>query len=391
MVTTGDKFDNVRRRNLSTVLDLVHHGHALSRAEITAATGLNRSTIAALVAELVAAGLVVESAPTASNRVGRPSPQVHPDPRPAVIAVNPELDAVSAAVVGLGAKVEHRVRREVDRALEPEEAVAVIADIVAELRDGPARGRRLLGVGLAIPGLVRADDGLVRWAPHLGWREVPLTRMVEQAVGLPTVADNDASLGAMAERLFGVGRGVDELVYLNGGASGIGGGVVVRGVPLGGAHGYAGEFGQNRPGVGDPADRATEHGTLEDEVSRARLLGALGLATADEPELEQALLATDDPAVLAELARQQRVLAVALGNAINVLNPQLVVLGGFLASILAWDAPGLERAVEAATVPAAWEGVTLRPAGLGRDRLLIGAAELAYAALLRDPVAAASA
>ncbi|MEO8528623.1 MAG: ROK family protein [Pseudolysinimonas sp.] len=380
-----DNVDGVRRRNLATVLDLVHHRRVSSRADVTALTGLNRSTVAALVAELVTLGLLEEGDPVASSRVGRPSPVVHPDPRPVVIAVNPEVDAVTAAVVGLGARVERRVRRPVDAVPTPEDAVTIIADVVRELVAASPRSRRVAAIGLAIPGLVRAEDRLVRWAPHLGWREVPFAAMVEDAVGLPVLADNDASLGALAEHLFGAGRGVDDLIYLNGGASGIGGGAIVRGSLLTGRGGYAGEFGQNRPGVDDPHDRVTSRGTLEDEVSRARVLDLLGLESADEPQLATAIKTATSSAVRVEMRRQQGILAAALGNAVNVFNPELVVLGGYLATHLAWDPPTLDAAVRDTTVPAAWEGTSIVPAALGEDRLLIGAAELAFQPLLRDP------
>lgn len=375
----GDNADGVRRRNLAAILDLVHHGSAASRAELTALTGLNRSTVAALVAELAELGLLDEGEPVASGGVGRPSPGVRPNPSTVTIAVNPEVDAVTAAAVGLGARVDTRIRRPLDAVPDPATAVAVIAELVRELS---TRGRRVAGVGLAVPGLVRATDGTVRWAPHLGWREVPFARMVEDAVGLPVHADNDATLGAVAEHLFGAGRGVDDLIYLNGGASGIGGGVIVRGQPLTGRGGYAGEFGQNRPGSGD---RLSSEGTLEDEVSRARLLDLLGLDGADEPALAAAIAGSTDPRVAAELRRQQGILAVALGNAVNVFNPELVVLGGYLATHLAWQQSGLFGAVAEATIPAAMEGVSIVPAALGEDRLLIGAAELAFRSVLRDP------
>lgn len=383
---SGDNVDGVRRRNLATILELVHHGRADSRAELTAATGLNRSTVAALVAELASSGLVREGDPVPSSRVGRPSPGVTPDPRPVVIAVNPEVDAVTAAVVGLGARVERRIRRPVAAVPDPETAVRVIAQVVDELGASTPRDRRVLGVGLAIPGLVRASDGTVRWAPHLGWREVPFAGMVEDALGLPVAADNDASLGALAEHLFGAGRGVADLIHLNGGASGIGGGVIVAGRPLTGRGGYAGEFGQNRPGVDDPADRVTSRGTLEEEVSRARVLALLGLAAPDEPELTAAIAATDDARVVAELRRQRGILAVALANAVNVFNPERVVLGGYLATHLAWEAPALLDAMRAATIPAAADEVDVVPAELGENRLLIGAAELALRPLLVDPL-----
>jgi predicted NBD/HSP70 family sugar kinase len=378
----GDNVDGVRRRNLASILELVHHGRAASRAELTALTGLNRSTVAALVAELAEAGLLREGDPVASGAVGRPSPGVRADLRPIAVAVNPEVDAITAAIVGLGARVERRIRRPVEGVPDPQTTVAIIASVVDELLAASPRDRHVVAVGLAIPGLVRASDGTVRWAPHLGWREVPFAELVADALSHPVHADNDASLGALAEHLFGAGRGVADLVYLNGGPSGIGGGVIVRGGLLTGRAGYAGEFGQNRPGAGE---RLSERGTLEDEVNRARLLELLGLADADEPTLAAAIAASDDPRIAAELRRQQGILAVALGNAINVFNPERVVLGGYLATHLAWQPPGLIAAVTTATIPAAAEGVSIVPAALGEDRLLIGAAELAFRQLLRDP------
>ena len=385
MTPPTDIVDSVRRRNLSAVLELVHRGEAPSRAELTASTGLNRSTVGALVGELVDLGLVDEVEPLASARAGRPSPRVVPASGFTTIAVNPEVDAITAAVVGLGARVERRVRREVEHPPSPTEAVRVIARLIDELRSTDDATPAPHAIGIAIPGIVRRALGDVRWAPHLEWREVPFARLVRDATGLPTFADNDATAAAHAEWLFGAGRGASELVYLNGGASGIGGGVIVHGRPLGGAHGYAGEFGQNRPGVGDARDRVTEGGTLEDEVSRSRLLAAVGLASADEPSLRAALFSASDRVVVAEMDRQQRILAVAIANAVNVFNPQLVVLGGFLSTLLEHRPGALEAAVEAGSVPAAWEGVRIAPAALGEDRVLIGAAELAFAPTLADP------
>lgn len=383
-MAAGDNVDGVRRRNLSTILELVHHGRAASRAELTALTGLNRSTVAALVAELAERRLVDEGDPVASGGVGRPSPAVQPSSYPAVVAINPEVDAVTGALVGLGGRVVARVRHRLDAVPDPDTAARVVRDVARQLTE--RRDHRVVAMGLAIPGLVRAVDGMVRWAPHLGWRDVPFAALVGDEFGLPVVADNDASLGALAEHLFGAGRGVDDLIYLNGGASGIGGGVIVRGEPLTGRGGYAGEFGQNRPGAGD---RLSDRGTLEDEVSRARVLALLGLEDADEPALAAAITATTDPRVTDELRRQQGILAVALGNAVNVFNPELAVLGGYLATLLAWRPGDLVDAVTAATIPAAAEGVSIVPAALGEDRLLIGAAELAFRPLLRDPAGSA--
>lgn len=358
----------------------------MSRARLTASTGLNRSTVASLAGELVDSGLAVELPPDPTNRVGRPSPVIAPHPEVMAIAVNPEVDAVTIAAVGLDGHIAVRDRIDTDHLVTPEETAGLIAATIERWRSGPVRTARLVGVGLAVPGLVRAADGLVRLAPHLEWSDAPIRRLVEEATGLPVAVGNDASLGAVAEHLFGAGRGVDDIVYLNGGASGIGGGLIVHGLPVGGAGGYAGEFGQNRPGISSPDDRRAVGGVLEDEVSRSRLLAVVGLTAADEPTLAAALAASTSPEVEAELARQRRILSTALANAVNVLNPSLVVLGGFLATVAERDPSALQAGLAEQAMPGAAEQVEIRVAALGEDRLVIGAAELAFEALLEDPI-----
>ncbi|MGW9586011.1 ROK family protein [Microbacterium sp. NPDC055455] len=374
-----------RQANLSRLLRLIHLEGPVSRATLTAATGLNRSTIADLVGDLVTSGVAEERAPDPSRRVGRPSPLVTADPRVIAVAANPEVDALSIAAVGLDRRVRRRERIEMTELLSPERTAELIGERISSWRRDDLAGSVVASIGIAVPGLVRGSDGLVRDAPHLKWRDVALRELVQDATGLPAVVGNDAAMGVVAEHLFGAARGIDDVVYLNGGASGIGGGLIVQGIPVGGASGYSGEFGQNRPGIASPTDRRAADGVLEDEVSRARLLAALGRHNADEPELAELLRTSDAPDVLDEIARQRRILATALANAVNVLNPAVVVLGGFLAMLAEHDPSGLRQAVVSQTMPANGEDLEIRPAALAEDRLLIGAAEAAFAELLRDP------
>ncbi len=376
--------DSVRTRNLARILGQVHLEGPRSRAALTLATGLNRSTIADLVAELCTAGLVTETAPDPSRRVGRPSPIVAADPRIVAIAVNPEVDAVTIAAVAQS--IAARLRIERTELVTPGETAALVADTVAAWQETALAGRRIVGIGIAVPGLVRARDGLVRTAPHLEWHDAPIRELVADATGLPTAVDNDATLGAVAEHLYGAARGLDHVVYLNGGASGIGGGLIVHGMPVRGVSGYAGEFGQNRPGIASTADQQAPEGVLEDEVSRSRLLRAVGLTSADDPTLAAVLSTSDDPSVAAETDRQRRILATALANAVNVLNPRAIVLGGFLAMLTEGATDQLTDLVRAQSMPANAEDVDIRAAVLADDRLLIGAAEAAFAGLLADPL-----
>jgi predicted NBD/HSP70 family sugar kinase len=383
----GNNLDQVRRRNLSIVLTLVHSHRGMSRAEITRATRLNRSTIAALVAELVELGLVIESAPDPTNMVGRPSAVVVPNPSVIAITVNPELDAVAVGLVSLGGAVVRRVRYDTVRVPTAQEVVNIVSAIVDGMRTELESSYRVVGVGLAIPGLVRSNDGVVSIAPHLGWRDEPVARMLEEATGFPVVSANDATMGAIAESTFGAGRGVDDLIYLNGGASGIGGGIVIDGLLLSGANGYAGELGHTLVNSNGTACHCGSTGCLETEVTRDPLLAACGLAATQADQLDDALAErySSDPAVRELVDRQVGFLGVALRGAINMFNPSVIVLGGFLGSLYR-AAPDLLLAASAsAAIAGSGDGVRIERAELGRDILTVGAAELVFTPLLGDP------
>ena len=384
---SGARGEVTRRHNLSTVLTLLHRG-SQPRSQLTARTGLNRSTVAALIAELAELGLAYESEPDPTRQVGRPSPMAHADPRAVAIAVNPEVDAITIGVVGLDGRVAKRIRYETETAPTVKEFIKLSSAIIEGLRGEFEVNGTVVGIGVAVPGLVRAEDGLVRLAPHLDWHDEPVTALLSDATGFPVWTGNDASLGALAEQIYGAGRGVSDLIYLNGGASGIGGGIIVGGVPLAGRAGYAGEFGHVRVDTGAAGD-PREAGSLESQVNRADLLHALGLASADADTLDSALLTSTDPAVGALVRRQLESLSTSLRNAVNVLNPEVIVLGGFLGSIFGADPEFLIDQVRGQTLEASFEGTSITRAQLGSDLLMIGAAELAFASLLADPAATA--
>ena len=381
----GGRNDLVRRHNLALVLRRVHLAPA-TRSELTRVTALNRSTIGALVAELVDRGLVVEDEAAGGGQVGRPSPLVRPSDAPIAIAVNPELDAVTVATVRLGGRVLAKERVPFDATPSPEEAVAITAAAVRRLLDAAPADSRVLGAGIAVPGVVRRTDGVIRLAPHLGWRDVPIAAMLGEALGVPSAAANDAGLGAQAEWVFGAGRGVDDLVYVHGGASGVGGGIISGGSLVGGSTGHAGELGHVGIRRGGQADTIGVRGTLESEVRRGALLQVLGLEHADPDEFESALVADRSRAVRAEVRRQVDALGVALASTINLLNPSRIVLGGFLSALAAIASKRLADAVAERALPLPDDPIDIRRAELGSDLLLIGAAELPFARLFADPL-----
>jgi predicted NBD/HSP70 family sugar kinase len=377
--------DYTRRANLSLVLSLVHHRGALSRAELTRVTGLNRSTVSTLVAQLAELGLVFETPATATNQIGRPSSNAQVMSSTAAIAVNPEVDAITVGLVGLGGDVIRKIRYETQRIPSPSEVVNIAAAIIEGMRTELQSSYRIVGIGVAVPGLTRAEDGVVSYAPHLGWKDAPIAALLAEATGHPVSAANDASLGARAEFLFGAGRGSLDIVYLNGGASGVGGGVIGGGILRNGVAGYAGELGHSLVNTDGVDCHCGSTGCLETEISLARLQSLVDLPRSDIDQLEAALRTDNSATVLAEVERQVDYLAVTLRNTVNVFNPERIILGGFLATLLELAPERLVDRVTGGALHGPREVVSIVPAVLGSNLLMIGAAELAFAGLLADP------
>ena len=372
--------EQLRRANLSQVLEVLHQQGPTARAELTRVVGISRSTMAGLVAELEELGLAAETEPASSTRAGRPSGVVRPADDVVAVSVNPEVDAVHVGLVGFGGRVFKHARIETPDTRISSVVALAAATIRGMLADDPPR-YRVLGVGLAIPGQVRLSDGVVRQATHMGWTEEPVADLLSTATGLPAWAANAATLAMRAESQFGAGRGVRDLVYLIGGASGIGGGVILDGRLLTGTGGYAGEFGHTvvRPG-GIPC-HCGGWGCLEAEVDQDTLLDAVGLTRAEAGLLADRLAASTDPAVATLVEEKSALLAIAVRNALNILNPEAVVLSGFLSALHRASARDLTEGA----VASSREAVEVRDAALGAEQLMIGAAELVFGALLRDP------
>jgi predicted NBD/HSP70 family sugar kinase len=381
----GARNEQTRRHNLSAVLTHLHHSGALTRAELTRRTGLNRSTIGALVAELADNELVHEARNDEHASVGRPSPRVHPNPNIVALALNPDVDALIIGVVGLGGVVHRRVRHAVSVPPTAAQTVKLVRQLLAQLRP-ELDPYSVVGMGLAIPGLVRASDGQVTWAPHLGWRDEPLAKKIEDTTGYATFAGNDANVGMIAETLFGAGQGVSALVYLNGSTSGIGAGVLVEGRPLAGARGFAAELGHTLINSRGEACHCGKRGCLETEVNVARLLEVIGQGSLDADELDLALTRATGHALRKEMGRQLDLLGEAIAGFMSAFDPEMVLLGGFLGSLYEAMPERLRERVEQLCFAPPAGSVRIERARLRSRLLMVGAAELAFQPLLADPL-----
>jgi len=381
----GRNREDLREHNLSAIVGLLHKFGTLSRAQLTSSTGLNRTTISNLVTELKSLGFVYESQSTGPTGVGRPSVMVSLSTDVVAFAVNTALDATTVGIVNLLGQVLLKARRPNPANLTPVMAVQIANDLIIHLRAKLAPGTRIIGIGVAIPGQVKVAEGIVRFAPAFKWVNAPFGPMLNRLASLPVFIDNDASLGCLAERTLGSARKFTDIVYLFGGTNGVGGGVVINGLQLRGTSGYASELGHIRISDSNKEDYSGLVGTLEATVRRDRLLKVLGLKTANEDELEAAILSTDSPEAIAEFREQIDYLAIGVANIVNIFNPQVVILSGFLSSLYKFDHDRLLDQFRTHALLATQEEVVVIPGKLNSNLLMIGAAELPIYQLLESP------
>lgn len=361
----------------------------MTRSELVASTGLTRSAIRGLIGELTSAGLVVEEPAARLGLPGRPSPIVRPrSERSTVLALEIAVDSLAAARVGLGGEVLELVR--VDRPREHKAPDDIVGDL---LRLPPVRAHEpadsLIGVGVAMVGVVRRSDGCVSLAPNLGWHDAPLGDRLGASLpsGLRVEVANEGDLGALAEVRRGVARGAENVLFISG-EVGVGGGVIVAGQPLTGRSGYAGEIGHLPVNPGGLPCGCGSTGCWETEVGeRALLMRAGHSPDGGRAEVDAVLREATEgrSSALAAVEEVGRWVGIGLAGLVNVFNPELVVLGGLLGRIHPLAAPIIERELDRRALAAPRGVVRVVPSSLGTDAPLLGAAELAFEPLLSDP------
>lgn len=389
--SVGQRSETVRRANLSAIVRELHVRGSLSRSELVARTGLTRSAIRGLIGEFATAGLVTEERAVPLGLPGRPSPLVRPEAgRIVVLALEVAVDTLAAAVIGLGGVIlrEHRIERPRDHR-SVEDISADLAELADRVLDETGGRDALIGVGVAVAGVVRRSDGFVWMAPNLGWTEVALGDRLRAALDLnvPIRVANEADLGALAEARRGAARGADQVLYLTG-EVGVGGGILVDGQLLTGVAGYGGELGHMPVNPDGVACGCGSTGCWETEIGAAALLRRAGRPADEGTAGVDAVLrdaAAGDPIALAALDEVGRWTGRGLAGLVNVLNPRLVVFGGLFEHLYPFIEDAVAAELRRHALRASREVLALAPAALGDDAPILGAAEIAFEPFLSDP------
>lgn len=379
--------EEIRRQNLGALLRYVHERGQISRAELTTELGLNRSTIGALTADLTEAGLVAEETPRETGRAGRPSLVVRAMSESIyAYAISVEVDQIRVARVGLGAVVLDQ--RTIARPRG--DSGDLVGPITTSIAAMPGEGR-CVGAGIAVCGMVRLEDGMVRLSPYLGGLvDQPIAGTLQERLpSLPqVVVANVADLCALAEHTRGVAAGCDNLIYVYGDV-GVGAGIIAAGRRLTGHGGYGGEVGHMVVNPSGKRCGCGSKGCWESEIGEHSLLQ---LASHDGIGMEAVLAVIDraargDAVALSAVRHVGDWLGFGVANLVNIFNPELVIFGGTLRDVYLASAAQVRSKLNSFALPATREHVRLRTPALGTDGALIGAAELAFQQLLNDPLA----
>ena len=373
--------ESLRAHNLSLTFRQIAGAPApISRIELAVATGLTRPTISRIVDELLAGGLIVEAGPSRSGGSGRPRVGLVLAPTgPAGLGLDIRVDTLSACVVDLTGTVRHLAFA--PRPSSPAETLASLAEMGrSAVTAAAAESLTVVGTTLAVPGPVE-DGSVVRFAPTLGWRDVDAGAALRPALGVVTV-DSDASLAALGE-LYASSPALRDFVCVSGEFD-IGAGIVLEGSLLPGARGWSGSLGHVVVASDGPACACGATGCLQNYAGLQQILG--GAAAGQAPAVAiDALVSAGDTGVVPALDRAASALGVALSALVNIVDVGTVLLGGSYSLLASWLIEGVERELNRRVLTAGWAPVSVRPAPLGPDAAVIGAALSAIDRVRQDP------
>jgi glucokinase len=299
---------------------------------------------------------------------------------------------IAAAVVAEGGKITARGYSPTEAQAGPGAVIDNIAATIAQaISSAHLTPRQLSGIGIAAAGIIDSESGRVIFSPNLpGWREVPLRDIVRERFNIPACLGNDATLAALGEWCFGVKKKVNDLIYITV-STGIGGGIICNGRLYTGVSGVAGEVGHMTIDVNGPRCNCGNVGCWETlasgtalareavrEIKGGAATAITGLVGGDLSRVEAKVVfeaAKQGDRLAAELiSRLGYYLGVGLANLVNIFNPELILVGGGVAKMGDLLLEPAKKVVRERAFATSAGAVQIKPALLGDDSSILGAA-----------------
>lgn len=374
---TAVRQEGLRSLNLGLVFRQIAAAVApISRTELVELTSLTKPTVSRIVDDLVQGRLIAEAGPAHGGGAGRPRVGLTLSKEgPAGLGLDIRGDCLAACVVDLTGEVRHLSFAPAPR--PGQRPKAVVAELATMARDATAAAAAanltVVGGMLSVPGPV-ADGSVVKFAPQLGWRDVDAGKLLRDALdGQPMAVDNEANLAALGE-LY---AGADELrnfAYVSG-ELGVGAGLVIDGHLLRGARGWSGELGHVTVFPNGRACSCGANGCLQTYASVASIVGRS--RPGDDASPLSSIVARADAGsktTLAALDTAGTALGIALSDLVNLLDLDTILLGGGYSLLSSWLLDNIQTELTRRVLSAQWSTIDVRPALVGPDAAVIGAA-----------------
>ena len=390
---TITQMGSLREANRMRIAEELRRHRKGSRGDLARWTGLSRSTVAALVAELQSRGLLIESVEGVARDQGRGRPagilRLNPSAA-AVIGVDFDHRHVRVALADLFLTVLAERAAPVDVDTQASVALDLAAELVDEaLKEADVERCSVIAAGMGLPGPIDADTGTVGRSVVLpSWAGLEARRELTARIGIDVHLDNDANLGALAEVFFGAGRGLQNVIYVKV-SSGIGAGLVLSGEIYRGENGSAGEIGHVHVKADGAVCRCGSRGCLETVASAEALVALLASTHGADLTLDDVLelVQNGDLGARRVLNDAGRAIGRVLAGLCNVLNPAAIIIGGDLSGAGEPLLSGVRESIERYGQAGAAETVKLLVGALGPRAEVLGA--LALVSSKSDPVRSA--
>ncbi len=384
--TTSNGYQPVVPRGSETgsaghVLHLIRRTGGLTRAEILEYTGLARSTVTSRLATLQSAGLVTTDGTNAAGR-GRPPSQFHfREDNGALLLADAGATGVRTALTDLDGTINHEIPVTLDITIGPEKWLTKVCALFAQLLDREGCDASFIrGIGIALPGPVDFASGTVVQPPIMtGWNGYHIRSWFADTFTCPVIIDNDAN--AMATGEYATAESERTSMIMLKIATGIGAGIIVDQHIYRGEDGAAGDLGHIQlapPGDRDvPQCRCGNYGCVEAYAAGwalVRDLQAQGRDVRNVPDLVH-LVRNGDPLALSMTRDAGRAIGIALADAVSLLNPAVVVIGGELGDAASNLVAGIRETIYARCLPLATRRLEVHPSTLGHAAGLIGLAK----------------
>ncbi len=384
----------VRRANLGVVLQQIAAGEPRSRARVAAETGLTRGTVSSLVGELIELDLLRETGEDErSGRAGRPGQVLELDDRIVAIGLEVNVDYLAVCVEDLRGTVRYEKHVHSDNRRSSH---GPVLNRLARMAEGALvriaeDDLVLAGVAVALPGLVAAESGTLLRAPNLGWSEIGVASEISAKLdGVEVRVDNEANLAAIAEHWQGVARGHDNFICVFG-EVGVGAGIFIGGDLFRGAHGFGAELGHTSVQPDGLPCKCGSTGCLETIVGQEAIARRAGIDVSGRGRTRNVTrelvrrAERGDSATVESLAEAGRYLGIGLASAVNLLDVDVVVLGGCLGPLAPWLEGNVRAALRARVLSSAWSTCEVRASEFGDEAAVRGAAALTLRSVLAEP------